>query len=56
MMYKVCPACGAHLDPGEHCDCDRRDQPEIEMTQRPVKRKTPQEEYIERRWREWFER
>lgn len=21
MIYKVCPACGAHLDPGEQCDC-----------------------------------
>lgn len=22
MIYKVCPYCGAHLDPGERCDCD----------------------------------
>ena len=21
MMFKVCPYCGANLDPGEHCDC-----------------------------------
>lgn len=21
--YKVCPFCGAHLDPGEKCDCQR---------------------------------
>jgi hypothetical protein len=21
VMYKTCPDCGAHLDPGEHCDC-----------------------------------
>ena len=20
-IYKVCPNCGAHLDPGERCDC-----------------------------------
>jgi hypothetical protein len=20
-MYKTCPDCGAHLDPGELCDC-----------------------------------
>lgn len=20
-MYKICPECGAHLDPGEKCDC-----------------------------------
>lgn len=19
--YNTCPICGAHLDPGEHCDC-----------------------------------
>lgn len=19
--YRTCPYCGAHLDPGEHCDC-----------------------------------
>ena len=21
MYYNVCPVCGAHLDPGEKCDC-----------------------------------
>lgn len=21
MLYKECPYCGAHLDPGERCDC-----------------------------------
>ena len=20
-IYKICPHCGAHLDPGEACDC-----------------------------------
>lgn len=20
-IYKICPRCGAHLDPGESCDC-----------------------------------
>ena len=23
MMYKVCPDCGAHLDSGERCDCEK---------------------------------
>ena len=23
MFYRVCPDCGAHLDPGERCDCQR---------------------------------
>lgn len=22
--YKVCSFCGAHLDPGEKCDCQRK--------------------------------
>ena len=21
-FYSICPKCGAHLDPGESCDCD----------------------------------
>lgn len=26
MYYKTCPHCGAHLDPGEKCDCrDKRE-------------------------------
>ncbi len=30
-MYKTCPYCGAHLDPGEKCDCQDRESklPEI---------------------------
>lgn len=24
--FKVCPRCGAHLDPGETCDCGHNDQ------------------------------
>lgn len=26
-QYRVCPICGAHLDPGERCDCE----PELEI-------------------------
>lgn len=22
--YTVCPDCGAHLDPGEQCDCETK--------------------------------
>lgn len=22
--YKTCPICGSNLDPGEHCDCERK--------------------------------
>ena len=25
MYYKICPHCGAHLDPGEKCDCVRKE-------------------------------
>lgn len=24
--YRVCPVCGAHLDPGEKCDCQEADE------------------------------
>ena len=23
-MYKTCPLCGANLDPGERCDCNKK--------------------------------
>lgn len=23
--YKICPYCGCHLDPGEVCDCDKKE-------------------------------
>lgn len=23
-MYRICPDCGAYLDPDERCDCQRR--------------------------------
>ena len=26
--YHTCPYCGANLDPGEHCDCERSDSKE----------------------------
>ena len=22
-LYKTCPVCGANLDPGERCDCEK---------------------------------
>lgn len=33
-MFKTCKYCGAHLDPGEKCDCDEVEIPEIEEAQR----------------------
>ena len=32
-MYEyICPVCGAHLDPGERCDCEdqKQDRPQKE--------------------------
>lgn len=26
MSYKICEYCGAHLDPGEICDCRKEEQ------------------------------
>ena len=31
MGFKICPYCGAHLDPGEECDCRRGE--EIDRTE-----------------------
>lgn len=25
MPYRECPYCGAHLDPGEKCDCQKEE-------------------------------
>ncbi len=25
MYYNVCPFCGANLDPGERCDCEKKE-------------------------------
>ena len=24
--YRICPLCGAHLDPGERCDCQEKEE------------------------------
>lgn len=26
MYYKICQNCGAHLDPGEKCDCEHKNE------------------------------
>lgn len=28
MGERICPLCGAHLDPGEHCDCRETEENE----------------------------
>lgn len=37
MYYRICPYCDAHLDPGEHCDCQVK---KIEAA--PLQRERPQ--------------
>ena len=38
MYYRICERCGAHLDPGETCDCQWIDEPEMEMCQSRCRR------------------
>ena len=34
--YRTCPDCGAHLDPGERCDCkDEKDRPMLPASNGP---------------------
>ena len=60
MQYKTCRICGAHLDPGERCDCDDYDVPEVEMAQRgvPKRQEINRETFLNReaqqRYRKWL--
>lgn len=31
--YRTCPICGAHLDPGEKCDCQEPDELESYLSE-----------------------
>ena len=35
--YKVCPNCGAHLDPGESCDCESEEKKRMEIYSKNTK-------------------
>lgn len=57
-QYRICPHCRAHLDPGEHCDCDEQEC--IDPPRRPVAKKPtipPREwnsqAYIQQKWLEF---
>lgn len=40
MFYKICPVCGARLDPGERCDCELEGRRGMdEYTVQPMKRR-----------------
>ena len=55
----ICDRCGAHLDPGERCDCDQYEQPEVEMARIPQKKHTIDRETFfdaeaAQRYRRWL--
>ena len=40
MFYKICPVCGAMLEPGERCDCEREGRTDMdEYTVQPRQRR-----------------
>ena len=40
MFYKICPVCGARLDPSERCDCEREVRRGMdEYTVQPMQRR-----------------
>lgn len=36
--YRICPHCGARLDPGERCECEHEKSPSPAATSREAKR------------------
>lgn len=41
MYYKICPHCGAHLDPGERCDCQDKKREAAPLQRERPQAKTP---------------
>lgn len=39
MLYKICPQCGAYLDPDERCDCEQDKKNAPDRTGTPIERK-----------------
>lgn len=37
-FYKICPKCKAHLDPGEHCDCEEEEKRKKEYAEKLFKK------------------
>ena len=37
-IYKVCPKCGAHLDPGEQCSCESMEEKLLDQLTVEIKR------------------
>ena len=41
MYYRTCPNCDAHLDPGEHCDCQGKKRGTAPLQRKRPQAKTP---------------
>ncbi len=41
MYYRTCPYCGAHLDPGERCDCQDKEKEAAPLQRERPQAKTP---------------
>lgn len=57
-QYRICPHCRAHLNPGEHCDCDEQeciDTPRRQVAKKPTipPREWNSQEYIQQKWLEF---
>lgn len=35
-IYRTCPHCGANLDPGERCDCGRKEKSAVRRESKPA--------------------
>lgn len=52
----VCVECGAHLDPGERCDCERQRAEQLQQQrQRKARRAVAaNEQAVEHGWEDWL--
>lgn len=48
-FYKICPKCKAHLDPGEHCDCEEEEKRKEECAEK-LFRKEPGSNQLTFNW------
>lgn len=58
--FARCPNCGASLDPGERCDCERREAETVKARRRSAARKarisaSQNNSSCERAWEEWLQ-
>lgn len=44
-MFKTCSNCGAHLDHGERCDCEKKEKPGKAATLAPAGQKPTMQVY-----------